>query len=80
MKPMVEFTMWYEAVIFFCVFSAVVLIPCVLCAILGLKMIGRLARYPTKTPVISLSIFVPLVLIEAATFLTIIGFYNLFAD
>jgi hypothetical protein len=77
---MIEFTMWYEAVIFFCVFGAVVLIPCVCCGWLGVKMINRLGRFPTKTPVISLSIFIPLVLIELATFLTIIGFYNVFAE
>lgn len=80
MNSMVEFTMWYEALIFFLIFATIVLVPCVLCALLGLKMIDRLSMYPSKTPVISLKIFIPLLLIEAATFGCFVAFYNVFAQ
>ncbi len=80
MGSMVEFKQWYEAVIFFIVFASLVLIPCVCCALLGLKMFSRLAKYPSKTPAISLGIFIPLVLIETGTFIGFIAFYNVFAQ
>jgi len=77
---MVAFSMWYEALILFLVFAAIVLIPCFLVMMLGLKMINKLALYPSKTPIISLEIFVPLVLIEFISFAVMIGFYNIFSE
>jgi len=76
---MVEFNLWGESFIFAVIFAFIILVPCVLVAFIGTRMIDRLGRYPTKTPVIQMSILVPLVAIEIVTFALMLGFYRFFS-
>lgn len=75
---MVEFNLWGESLIFFLVFSMIMIVPCVLVALMGRKMVDRLGQYPTKTPIIQMSIFLPFVVTVAITFVSLIGFYHIF--
>ena len=75
---MVEFNLWGESFIFFLIFSMIMIIPCVFVALMGRKMIDRLGQYPTKTPIIQMSIFFPFVATVAITFFFLIGFYHMF--
>ena len=75
---MVQFDYWIESLIFWIFYAIIIIVPCVLVALMGRKMITRLGQYPTKTPVIQMSIFFPFVAIVAATFALLIGFYHLF--
>jgi len=65
---MVEFDLWAETFIFASIFSVIVIVPCILVAIVGSKMIQKLGLYPTKTPTIQMSIFMQLMVIEVCTF------------
>jgi hypothetical protein len=76
---MVEFNLWIESLIFGSIFSVIVIIPCVLVTILGKKMIYELGQYPTKTPVIQMSILFQLIVVEILTFICLLGFYNFFS-
>lgn len=77
---MVKFSGWGEIFIFIFILSCIVLIPCILVVMLGTKMINQLGRYPTKTPIIQMSIFFPLVLIEFFAFGAFVLFYNAFGS
>ncbi len=72
---MVKFNLWIEGFIFVGVFSVIIIVPCVLVALMGVKMIHQLGQYPTRTPVVQMSILFKLVMIEAVTFLCLSGFY-----
>lgn len=76
---MVDFDLWKESFIFALVYGGIIIIPCVLVALIGKKMIDRLGKHPSRTPVIQMSIFLPLVAIEIATFACLIGFYKIFS-
>ena len=75
---MVEFDLWKEAFIFSVIFCPIIIIPCVLVALMGRKFIDQLGTYPTKTPVIQMSILFKLVILEIATFVSLISFYHFF--
>ena len=76
---MVAFDLWKEAFIFAIVFAPIVIIPCILVAIMGRKMIDQLGLRPTQTPIIQMSIFWKLVMIEVVTFLFLIAFFQFFS-
>ena len=76
---MVEFNLWTEALIFGLVFAPMILIPCVLVALMGRKMIDQLGLYPSNTPIIQMSILWRLVGIELVTFCCLIGFFQFFS-
>ncbi|HBG62537.1 MAG: hypothetical protein A2Y03_08195 [Omnitrophica WOR_2 bacterium GWF2_38_59] len=75
---MVEFDLWREAFVFACVYAVIIIVPCIIVALLGNKMIGDLGRYPTKTPAIQMSIVWKLIVTEIITFVLLIMFYNVF--
>ncbi len=75
---MIEFGLWKEAFVFIFAFSLIIIIPCVLVALMGRKMIDQIGRYPTKTPVIQMSIFIQLIVVEVVTFFSLYGFYQFF--
>ena len=77
---MVEFDLWKESFIFALIYSVFILIPCVLVVLLGRPMIERLGRWPTKTPIIQISVFLKLMLLEAFTFAGLIVFYLFFTS
>ena len=76
---MVAFDLWKESFIFALVYGVLIIVPCVLVALMGRKMIGQLGQWPTQTPAIQMSIIWKLILIEVVTFSLLIGFFNVFA-
>ena len=76
---MIPFELWGESFIFASVYAVIILVPCVLVALIGRKMIDQLGQYPTKTPAIQMSIFFQLVTIEVITFVLLIGFFKFFS-
>ena len=77
---MIEFDLWGESFVFFMIYSIIILVPCVLVAIMGKKMITQLGLYPTKTPAIQMSIFMQLVIMEILTFFFLIIFFHVFSS
>ena len=77
---MVEFNLWRESFIFASVYSFIIIVPCILVAILGKKMINQLGNYPTQTPYIQLDIVLQLIIIEIVTFTLLIGFLQFFSE
>ena len=77
---MVEFNLWGESFIFASIYSVIIIIPCVLVALLGRKLIDQIAHFPTRAPVFHVSIFFKLVIIEAVTFTLLITFLHVFAN
>ncbi|MFT7538287.1 MAG: hypothetical protein ACI9F2_000430 [Lysobacterales bacterium] len=75
---MTEFNQWIEACVFIFIFALIVLIPCTLVAFLGRKTIKKLGQYPTNSPAIQMSVLIWLVIIEIATFMLLIAFFNFF--
>ena len=75
---MIEFNLWYESFIFAFVYAIIIIVPCVLVALLGRNMINQLGHYPTRSPIIQMSIFAKLMAIEIMTFACLIGFYHFF--
>jgi len=76
---MIEFNLWAETFIFAAIYMVIIIVPCVLVALIGTKMITQLGFYPTKTPVIQMGIFVQLIAVEAGTFLALLLFYHIFS-
>lgn len=62
------------------VFIFVIGLPCVGTAFLGVKMVKRLANYPSKTPVIHLSVVSQLVVLELISFGLLLLLYHILAD
>jgi len=76
---MIAFDLWIESFIFFSIYSVIIIVPCVLVALLGRKMIDQMGQYPTQAPVIQMGVLFKLVIIETVTFISLITFYNVFA-
>ena len=76
---MIEFNLWGESFIFAIVYAVLIIVPCILVVLLGRKMINQLGYFPTRTPIIQMSIFLKLVIVEVVTFVLLIGFYHFFA-
>ena len=77
---MVDFDLWKESFIFAVIYSFLIIIPCILAVWIGRNMIERLGQWPSKTPVIQMGAFFKLVLLEAVTFTSLIGFYLFFTS
>lgn len=75
---MTTFDLWGESFTFALIYSFIIIVPCIIVAILGKKMIAQMGKYPTKSPIIQMSIFWQLVVLEIITFLLLIGFYRFF--
>ena len=65
------------ALSFIGVFYAIMFVPCVGAAVLGTKLINKLGRFPSKTPVIQLGILFPLVVLEVVSFTMMLVFFKL---
>jgi len=74
------FTLWKEALIFASIYGVIILVPCLLVALMGRKMLKQIGQYPTRTPAIQMGIFLKLFLLEACAFGLLIGFYLAFTD
>ena len=71
--------MWSEALVFGAVFSAIILIPCILIALMGRKMIYKLAYYPSRAPEILMSICFQFIILAVISLSALIGFYHFFS-
>lgn len=76
---MIEFSQWGESLIFIGIFSLIIIIPCVVVALLGRKMIDKLGQFPSNTPAIQMGVLMWLLLTEALTFVALIAFYKFFS-
>lgn len=52
---MVEFDLWKESFIFFIVFSTITLIPCIIMAFLGVRIIKKASYWPSRVAFIFIS-------------------------
>ncbi len=75
---MVPFDLWGESFTFSVIYSFIIVVPCILVAFMGRKMLNQLGRYPTKAAAILTGISVKLFFLEAITFTLLIGFYHFF--
>ncbi|MBF0385631.1 MAG: hypothetical protein HQL27_07135 [Candidatus Omnitrophica bacterium] len=75
---MVEFTDWSQALVFFLIFSVIVLLPCFVVTKLGTKVIDELGYFPSKAAIIHMKAFWWLVCTEILTFVVLMGFFNFF--
>ena len=75
---MIQFNLWFEALIFSAIYSTIVIVPCVIVTMIGLRMIDKLGCYPTKTPVIQMKVLLPLIMTEILTFTALWWFLNFF--
>ena len=77
---MVQFNQWFEGLIFFLVFSSVIVIPCVFLAVIGRKMAKDLGQYPSKTPEIVLKSFPSVVGLSLMAFAGLFIILLVFSD
>lgn len=77
---MVPFDLWGPSLVLALIYSAIIIIPCILVALVGRKLIYQLGQYPSKSPITLMDIYLQLVALEIITFIFLIGFYHVFAD
>lgn len=61
-------------------FIVVVWLPCLGVAILGVRLMERMGRYPSKTPVFQMNTFLKLAVLEIIAFGLLATLYHLLAD
>jgi len=71
-----HFEYWHEAIKFIAIFFLMIMVPCLVVAWMGYKMITKIGFHPSKTPFIQLSIVFKLVTLEVLTFAAIMAFYR----
>ena len=64
------------ALIFISIFWVIILIPCIGIGWIGVKLINKLGRYPSKTPAIQTDILFKLVFIEVISLTLLVGFFK----
>ena len=62
------------------IISVIMAVACVPIAILGCKMLNKLAHHPSQTPMIQTSILIPLVIVEVVSITALLIFYHVLAD
>lgn len=77
---MVLFDLWGESFIFAAIYSVIILLPCVIIALMGRKLIEKLGRYPSKAPPIQMSIFLPFMTVFVITSALLLGFFQFFTS
>ena len=70
----------FTAILFFMIFLAIILIPCIGASLLGKKLIDKLGRYPSKTPIVQLEILFPLIVLEVVSFTLLLSLFKVLAD
>lgn len=75
---MINFDLWSETFIFAAVYFVIIIVPCILVALLGRKLINQIGTYPSKTPIFQIGVIWQLVVIEVFTFGLLIGFFQFF--
>ncbi len=64
------------ALVFISIFWAIMLIPCIGISWIGVQLINKLGRYPSKTPAIQMTILFKLVFIEVVSITLLLGFFK----
>jgi len=64
------------SVIFILLFYVFVLIPCVGVSIIGVRLINKLGRFPSKTPSVQMSVLFQLIVLEVVSFTLILSFFK----
>ncbi len=75
-----KFTYWYEGFIFIAIFLIVMVIPCVLIAFLGSRLIYQLGQYPTRSVKANMDMALPLLGSMVLSFGLLVVFYRFFSD
>lgn len=71
---------WVAGITLITIIFVIIGIPCIFIAVLGFKMLNKLAYFPSKNPAIQTSIFFWLVMIEIVAFTMLMIFYHVFSD
>jgi hypothetical protein len=77
---MVEFDLWGPSFIFSLIFSFVILIPCIVIAFMGRRMITRLGTFPSQAPSILMSICLQFILVAIVSLGLLVSFFQFFAE
>ena len=75
---MVPFELWGVSLIFCSIYAVIIIVPCVITANIGRRMIDELGHWPSKTPAIQMKFFWKLVVLEILTFIGLVAFFNFF--
>ena len=75
-----RFEYWHEGCIFIGLFLIMVGLPCLLTAILGVKLIERLGQYPSRSAKLQFGICIQLLLVEVFGFAMLAGFFRVFSN
>jgi len=70
--------MLFESLLFISIFLVLIGMPCLGIGIIGVKMMNRLGRWPSKTPAIQMEILIKLVVVEVVALAMMLIFYRLF--
>ena len=71
---------WRAGLILVTIVFLIIVVPCIFIAVLGSKMLNKLAYFPSKNPAIQKDVCFWIVLVEIASFTLLIMFYHVFAD
>ena len=74
---MVPFDLWRESFIFALFLGIGIIVPCILIARLGMRLINNIGQNPSRTPYFQWSAIFNIVIIEFCTFAYLIGFYHI---
>ncbi len=77
---MVDFDLWGESFVFASVFSMLVLVPCLVIALIGRKMIKKLSYYPSQAPQILMSISLQFTVTAVITLSLLFAFFKVFTE
>ncbi len=72
--------MGVAALILLGLFSFVILVPCIGTAILGVGLLKKIGRYPSKTPAFQISTFMKLAVLEIISFGMMAMLYHILTD
>jgi len=75
-----RFEYWNEGFLFIGLFMIMVGLPCLLTAILGVKLIDRLGQYPTKSAKLQLGICVQLFFVQVLGITMLAAFFKFFSN
>ena len=70
----------FTAVVFFSIFFVGIIFPCAGASFLGKKLIDKLGRYPSRTPIIQLEILFPLIVVEVISFTILLSIFKVLCD
>jgi len=64
------------AVVFVLVMDSFMILPCIGIGWIGVRLINKLGRFPSKTPAIQLGVMFQLIVLEVISFTLLVGFFK----